>query len=345
MNAPTPSPLDDSAQPRRTGLTVAELPALLPGAAVVCVLLLAHVLFGLSGLDLQDLHAATIAERAAVAPAMRLGEAEARTLWLATALLYLVVNAGAATAACWIVGRRLRGACLRQLAVATAAVCAAGVIHLVLAAAFRWPVAGIFLSTRDALADSPLVGAGQLAGFEWIVGPINILSVLVPATVLAAGCAVLVPPAPDTPRRLSEFPRRMRLLRDVLNAASAILVVGVFHMLAWLRWPIALIDPSRQADLQALATAIVFYWGTAFTLMIAALYVPAAAMLSRQAEAALRQARPEDRPEDPTAWLRQQGLTIMPAQQLPQIVVMLAPLLAGPLGSALSGFAQPVLGS
>jgi hypothetical protein len=252
-----------------------------------------------------------------------------------------VVSLAALITAVWITRHCVRGRCLMQIGTIAATLCAMGIVHLILSAEHRRPVAGVFFFTHEALAESPFFTASEVAGIEAALDVINLLSVLVPAAVLAAGCAVLVPPEPGRRRRLGEYPWLVRLLKDGMNAASAVLVVGILHMLAWLRWAIPLADPDLQGDVQGLTMAVAFYWGTAFSLMIAAFYIPATIMLSRQTEAALRRAKPAECPQDPRAWMRQEGLSLVPSQHLPKVLVVLAPLLAGPLGSALTDFVQP----
>ena len=127
----------------------------------------------------------------------------------------------------------------------------------------------------------------------------------------------------------------MRTLKEVLNAGSAILVSGVLHMGVWLRWPAALVDEKDvQEAVSGVSLAITLFWGIAFTLMLIATYGPAAAYLGSYARELLHKGPYATQISDPEQWLRSHGLFFTLSEQLPQIGVMLAPLLAGP--SALS---------
>ena len=66
-------------------------------------------------------------------------------------------------------------------------------------------------------------------------------------------------------------------LQTLLYVAAAVLISVVLSMGAWLQWPAALAEtPEIKARLLAVATGIGFFWGTAFSLMLAAVYLPAA---------------------------------------------------------------------
>ena len=55
----------------------------------------------------------------------------------------------------------------------------------------------------------------------------------------------------------------------------------VFSMSAWLLWPVALAPtPEIELRLQAIASGVGLYWGTSFTLILGAAYLPSALWLS-----------------------------------------------------------------
>ena len=67
--------------------------------------------------------------------------------------------------------------------------------------------------------------------------------------------------------------------------------------------------------------------------MLIATYAPAASALSRRANHLLAEAQQAETISDPKRWLKEHNLSITLGEQLPQIGIMLAPVLAGPLGS------------
>jgi hypothetical protein len=128
----------------------------------------------------------------------------------------------------------------------------------------------------------------------------------------------------------------MKRLKDVLTAASAILVSGILHMGAWLRWPAALVaDKAGQEAVLGTALAITLFWGVTFTLMLVATYLPAALVLAKQAEALLLDGPSETADQEPEQWLKDHGLFLSLQDHFPQFGLILAPLLASPLSSLL----------
>ena len=137
----------------------------------------------------------------------------------------------------------------------------------------------------------------------------------------------------------------MERLKSLLNGGSALLVVGVLHMHVWLRWPAALVhDPRVGAEILGFSSAVSIFWGVAFSLLIMAFYLPVAALITDRASAILAQSPEEAGGKDAKEWLQEQGLSMTPTRQLPQIAAMLAPLLAGPLGRVLGDFTNPIMG-
>lgn len=108
------------------------------------------------------------------------------------------------------------------------------------------------------------------------------MAVLAPIIAVLAVCSVVAPSGNSETYGPELLVRRMRQLNEVLYGGSAILVTGILHMGAWLRWPASLIAdrPSQEAVL-GIALAITIFWGTAFTLMLVVTYVPAAIYIQR----------------------------------------------------------------
>ena len=80
------------------------------------------------------------------------------------------------------------------------------------------------------------------------------------------------------------------------------------------------------------------YWGVSYSLIIAALFIPAASYLSNQAKQALLLGDDEELKQDPSTWLLENNMMFSPIASLPQIIAIIAPMLAGSFGTTLSSF-------
>ncbi|MDH5738815.1 MAG: hypothetical protein OEY77_00655 [Nitrospira sp.] len=168
-----------------------------------------------------------------------------------------------------------------------------------------------------------------------VVSVVNVQSMIVPVVALLAACSTLAPPISGQPDP-KFYASQMKRLKEVLTAASAILVSGILHMGAWLRWPAALVaDKAGQEAVLGTALAITLFWGVTFTLMLVATYLPAALLLARRAEALLLEPSPTATEPEPDQWLKDHGLFLSLQDHFPQFGLILAPLLASPLSSLL----------
>lgn len=146
---------------------------------------------------------------------------------------------------------------------------------------------------------------------------------------VAACAAIRRDAAQDTEESLS---RRMWLLRRVLYAGAAALVVSVAWLSVTLNWAGSFLpgaDTPAGKEVSTLIAGIVNSLGISYTLLLAALYLPAALVLRGRthALAVARQQPPDKRDE----WLKARGLALSYAEYLPRLVAVLAPLLVGPV--------------
>lgn len=266
-------------------------------------------------------------------------EARARYSWLATALLNLVVPLYAAYVGINTIRRSHTGNRLAMVLGFTLALgglaLASQIISLLTDGALYRLVFGFTYMT---LQESRHFDAGFLNNVHTVVSIMNVLAAFVPAIILVAASSTLAPPSNNDQTDLCFLADHMRRLRSVLNATSALLVAGVLHMNAWLQWPASLMrDHALQTAVSGTALSITVFWGTTFTLMLIALYGPAATKLSLRARQLLNQEHQAGNIAEPQQWLREHDLAITFSEQLPQIGIMLAPVLAGPAGSFLMG--------
>ena len=325
--------------PRRRRLHRRELACLLPVCGPVIVLFAAGALFEVAAFDLPGLSADLFASADDASPALEattLRQGQAQALWALAVLLYLAVGVGAAGIAAVIQRRFVGGPCRRMFLAVGGAVCLLGLVQLYLADTNDWALSGLFSFTFDTLSATAGLPPVELHAVGAVVTFLNICSVVVPVFVLITGCTVIVPPFPEDDPEAQAVARRMRHVRELLGIGSALMVVGVLHMGAWVSWPASLAaDASLRADIEGLSRAISLFWGGTFSLMIASFYIPVALWLSRRAERSLagRSLTEAERQK----WLQERGLSVLPARQLPQFATMLAPMMAGPLGSVVAG--------
>jgi hypothetical protein len=136
---------------------------------------------------------------------------------------------------------------------------------------------------------------------------------------------------------LKRLETQMRKFKIIISSGSILMVAGILHMITWLRWPAALVaDEWISLNVVSFSESLGLYWGATFSLMIAVFYLPAAVNIQQRCELIIA-----EQPEllcgmEPQDWLKKHGLLVSPLQQIPQIAVILAPLLAGPIGSVMT---------
>jgi len=83
---------------------------------------------------------------------------------------------------------------------------------------------------------------------------------------------------------------------------------------------------------------VVFYWGSVFTLMLAAYYIPILLVLQKRAEAVMEAQKVPliDRDQ----WLQVRGLSVRFTNQVPQVIGILGPLIAAPIGKLLTSLSE-----
>lgn len=134
---------------------------------------------------------------------------------------------------------------------------------------------------------------------------------------------------PDDLKRLS---LRMKRLQLVLYAGTLMLVLAVLLMQSVSQWSLAFIPPDGQKAATALFSGILTVEGGFLTLVLAAVYLPAAFLLQKRAESLPD--LPETEPQREEA-LKNYNLAFSLSQSLPRIAAILGPVLVGPIGEML----------
>jgi len=143
-----------------------------------------------------------------------------------------------------------------------------------------------------------------------------------------ATCAILFPPRDAEPGPEAVH-RSLQTLQFLLYGSAALLAVSVLTVSAFYGWAVEQVSPDGQERARVMARAVTSFVGTNYSLSLAALYAPAAALLhwrgTRLAAAAL--------PAEPAAkleeWRKEHGLILALPQQLANPIAILVPFLAG----------------
>ncbi len=334
MRNDTPSRL------RTKPLSRGELRHLRWGVPPLVVLLAGNLLFDLSGPGYGRIAARLLAEDAMSDTPLRDAALTGAALsWGALALVYLAVGAGALLASWRILNTRVQGPARRPFLLFALAASTLGFANLVTVDLAGLPLRAIFAVTIEALRAEPAVEPWRVDVVAAIVSLINVASVVVPALFLAAGAATAMPPVAGWTE--TTLARRALQVREIVAIAAAFMVAGVLHMGAWTQLAGATLDGDANTTLDKVAVPVTLFWGTTFTLMIAAFYLPIAARLSELAQDLMEAADvPIAERQD---WLADRGLSFRLSQQLPQIAAVAAPLLAGPVSAALGEATSPLL--
>ncbi|MBK9307391.1 MAG: hypothetical protein IPM58_09975 [Nitrospira sp.] len=264
-------------------------------------------------------------------------ETKSRYIWLTTVVLVLVAGLYAFLLCAMIIYQCHRGT---RLVIVTAI----GIVFALGGVIFMWALdeshtlyRAVFGFSYDNLsrAGSQRISEHLLHYVMVVVSTVNVQALIVPVVALLAACSTLAPPVSGQPDP-KFYASQMKRLKEVLTAVSAILVSGILHMGAWLRWPAALVaDKAGQEAVLGTALAITLFWGVTFTLMLVATYLPAALALAKRAEALLLERPCEAAEPGLEQWLKDHGLFLSLQDHFPQFGLILAPLLASPLSSLL----------
>ncbi len=264
-----------------------------------------------------------------------LAELKARLVWLAAALINIVVPL-AAMLYCIVAMRRLVG---RGQVIVTA------VIGAVLGAAILGQLAFgarqesvlyqlVFGFTYSILVHEGSFGDEFLQQVYVIIALINVLATIAPVFILMTTCATVASLAiEDDPEHMA---MRASHLKEAIVVASVFLVVGVLHMSVWLGWASSLSnEPGLQSGLAGVAWSVSAYWGVAFTTMLIGAYVPPALYLRKRAQMLARESGQATTAEEAERWLSERGLSFKLSNQLTQYLSIIAPFLAAPLSATI----------
>ena len=98
------------------------------------------------------------------------------------------------------------------------------------------------------------------------------------------------------------------------------------------QWTLSFISLNAVEAAQNFNSTVVAVAGGFNTMVLAAVYLPAAYILQRRARLEVMRSSLKLKPEDREKMLKDQGLTFSFRESLPRVAAILGPLLAGPIG-------------
>jgi hypothetical protein len=255
-------------------------------------------------------------------------------VWAATAHLYLLVSFFILMALFrWMFARAKGWLAFGYLSIASSLI-ALGISDLANVDKHNRPAKAIFLFTfRSLQVDTQLQTAPILSSINDTLLTINLLMIIVPA-VLCAFAPLLVR-EPNCAWTEEELMRRVKDARLLGVMASVFLVAGVLHMYAWMSWAPEILNKD---GLETVVGSVAFYWGSVFTVMLASYYLPILLVLRNRAEAVMEAQQVPLIERD--QWLQRRGLSLRIANQVPQVIGILGPLMAAPTGKFLASLSE-----
>jgi hypothetical protein len=266
-----------------------------------------------------------------------LTELKARYMWLASALLNIVIPVMSIIIAILTIKLYLRRWQLAWTVVIGTILCVGNIGYMLYGAQVKNALYElIFGFTYKMLIQSGMFNNAFLLHVYIIILIINILASVTPIILLLAICATLR--LPTVPCRLHPdyLAKRMRRLKEIINVGSAFLVFGILHMSMWLNWTASLVkNPALSSKIAGVAWSISAYWGVAFTLVLAATYVPSTVHLQNQTMKQITRGKGAMAPKEAEQWLNENGFSFTLSNQLTQCISIMAPILAAPISSLL----------
>ncbi len=263
-------------------------------------------------------------------------ELKARYVWLASALLQIVVSVMSIMMSVRVIKLYIRRPQLAWTIVVSTALCIATIGHMLYSArtenAFFELIFGF---TYKMLARSEIFSGAFLLHVYIIISILNILASITPIFLLMAVCATLCLPMAPCHLPIFYMARRMRRLKEIINFASAFLVFGILHMSMWLNWAASLFDePELSSKIAGVAWSISAYWGVAFTLVLTVTYLSSTIHLKNQAQKQITRGNKGIDPNEVGQLLDKHGFTFTINNQLTQCISIMAPFLAAPISHA-----------
>lgn len=172
-----------------------------------------------------------------------------------------------------------------------------------------------------------------------IANSVNSIGLAAAFSLVLASCAVLLPTTQKGIVALKQLSTKMTYMRAVLYVGTLMLVSGVLLMTGLFSWSKTFISQT-EANLEIVDTftsGVLNTSGALYTLILAAVYLPAAFILRERARSLT--VKDEDAAEKERL-LQDSNLTFSFRESLPRVAAIIAPMLAGPVGELFSRLPQ-----
>ena len=264
-------------QNQATRINPNELKLLLLALLPVSVLILGHFLFGIVGASFADYVMQLIPRSTNLASTE--SALSAALLWGSASLIYLVVGISSIGYVFLFLCKNVKGKALFPFLGIASFLIVIGISHLMWVDEGRRPLSMIFYLTFESLKSSGLLPSNVVGSTKSLLDLINVLSVVIPALFCAFMPSVFITPRGGWTE--NSLASKIESGRRLCASASIFLVVGVFHMFAWMRWSCAILG---SPELGQLVFGIVFFWSIVFSAMIATLYLCIMSTLNQHCE-------------------------------------------------------------
>jgi uncharacterized membrane protein HdeD (DUF308 family) len=175
--------------------------------------------------------------------------------------------------------------------------------------------------------------AVDVKNINQIVNRVNSIGLASAFSLVLASCAVLLPTTKKGLDGLKQLSKKMSNLRAILYVGTLMLVSGVLLIRSLLSWSKTFIPQTSTEIADIFTSGVLNTSGGLYTMILAAVYLPAAFILQRRARSLT--VRREDEAEKEKI-LKESNLTFSFTESLPRIAAIVAPLMAGPVGELLS---------
>lgn len=250
-----------------------------------------------------------------------------RMTWFLLREIYLYICIASLGIAAFLIFQWIHGDVRRRMLWTFLILVLAGIVGLFL---YRHPQVhmAIFLAlfTRVITPDLPDIAN--------LTDRLNSLANAALFSLVVAICILLLPareasPAESPATDLKEISRRMKSLRLILYTGTLLLVVTLLLKKAIYQWSLAYVpqDGALEAA-RNLLDAFLTLDGGFYSLVLAAVYLPAALILHRRAQVLVESSLGE--PEQETK-LKEFGLNFSLRESLPRLLAIIAPFLTGPI--------------
>ena len=182
------------------------------------------------------------------------------------------------------------------------------------------------------LTDATLWGVPRLAFAALYPSAIGIVSVVMGAGVACSVLRRIGPPAADG--WAGSFRANIKILFHSFYVLSAVLVTSTASALLFYRMPAGLV-PAKGPTADLAASLAIYagsagtFWGAIYTLTLLSVFVGPFAVLFVRAR---RHVHTLEKSQDLSDWMRDHGFDTSLSQTLKNALIVLAPLLVGPLG-------------